>query len=129
MPHDLLDEEGVAVGLRVDRVDERRRRLVPRLRGDQRGDAVLVEAGERHAVQQPVAPEVGDQLDQRVVRRRLALATRPDDQQRRLVLGAQHVAQQLERRTVGPVEVVEHQQHRRAPQASLRSDETAWNIR
>ena len=62
--------------------------------------------------EQPVAPQVGEQLAE--LGRRLALALRADDQQRRLVLGAQDVAQELERRTVGPVQVVEHEQDRRA---------------
>ena len=112
VPHDLLDEEGVAVGLGADRADQCRRRLVPGLVGDQRGDGRLVEAGERDDLEQPVAPQVGEQLAE--LGRRLALALRADDQQRRLVLGAQDVAQELERRTVGPVQVVEHEQDRRA---------------
>jgi hypothetical protein len=80
--------------------------------GDQRGDGRLVEAAQRDHLQQPLAPEVGEQLDE--LGRCLALALRADDQQRRLVLAAQDVAQELERRPVGPVQVVEHEQHGRA---------------
>ena len=110
--HHLLDEERVALGLRVDRLHQRRGRRVAGVRLDQRSDAAPVEALERHPLVQAVAPQVGQELDQRVPGGDVHVPVGPQDEQRGLVLRAHNVPQELERRSIGPVEVVEDEQHR-----------------
>ena len=115
MTHHLLDEEGVAVGLRRGRCG--RAPTAPRARPATRSA--------RRRCARP-GPSSDMPCSSRSRRRSASSSTSgwsaavspsrqvADDQQRRLVLSAQHVAEQLERRPVGPVEVVEHEQHRRA---------------
>ena len=105
-------------------------RLVPGVRGDQRADAALVQAVERDALEQPVAAQVGEQLGERVVGADLGLAVGADDQQRRLVRRPHHVPQQVQRRAVGPVQVVEDEQRAaRARTPRVSSAETASKSR
>ena len=60
VPEDLLDEEWVAFGLRVDRVDDRRRGRFGCERFDHRGDAVAVEAVQREAFERARAEHALD---------------------------------------------------------------------
>ena len=109
----LLDEERVAVGVLVHGADERRRRRVAGVRGDQRADVALVEPVERDPLDEAVAAQVGEQLGQRVRGPHLGVAVGADDQQRRVARRAGDVAQQVQRAAVGPVQVVEHERERR----------------
>ena len=60
-----------------------------------------------------VAADVGDQLVQRVTRLELGLAVGAEQQRAARLRRADEVTQELERRAVGPVEVVEDQHERR----------------
>ena len=113
VPHDLLDEERVAVGLVVDGAHQRRRRFVPGLRGDQRG--------RRCARRGP--PATRRAAGGRAAGRRAARPARPAASPSRCVptisSGASSWARSTWRRSwsvgpVGPVQVVEHEQDRRA---------------
>ncbi len=83
MAHHLLDEERIALCLLVDGPHEPRGRLVTGVGGNQCADAVLVEAFERDALEQPVAAKVGKQLGKGVLGADLRFPVRVDDQQRR----------------------------------------------
>ncbi len=126
LAQDLLDEERVAAGLAPDRAGERSRRVGAEPRRDERVDVALPEAVERDAPHEAVAAQVGQQRAER--RRRLVRPGRGEDQHRP-ERGAREVAQQQQRRAVGPVQVVEHQEHglpgRRARQQRCRRLEQA----
>ena len=111
---DLLDEERVALGLAVQRRDE-----VGGGRGgavglDQLADLAGVEALERDVREAVLAPQRGDQLRQRVPLLELRVAVGAEEHRAPRLGRAHEVAQQLHRRAVGPVEVVEDEQQRRA---------------
>jgi hypothetical protein len=116
MPDDLLDEERVALGLAVQRVHERRLGAGHAERGHQLGDLGLGQAAELEMLEQVLPPHVGDQLKQRVVGLELGVAIRAEQEHAARLRRADEVLEQLQRRPVGPVEVVEdeHERRRRA---------------
>ena len=73
----------------------------------------LGQAAQLQPAQRALAPQVADQLVQRVAVGDLALAVGADEQHAPRRGRAHQVAQQLQRRPVGPVQVVEHQHDRR----------------
>ena len=112
MADDLVEEEGVALGLAPQRLGQgpvRRAGLLARA-GEQGGNVVGGEAAELDAGERVVATEVGEKLGERVGAGEVALAIRPDDEHGRGPLVPEHVAQQEDGRLVGPVQVVEHQE-------------------
>ena len=78
MARELLDEERVAAGLRVDRGDGAGRRVA----ADQLGDLPLVHAVEAQPRQLAPALQLGEQLRQRVARLQLGVAERAHHQDR-----------------------------------------------
>ncbi len=109
---DLLDEERVALGLLVQLVDERGRRPAAVERGHERGRLAGVEAGQLDPLERPLAAQAREQRRERLARpRRRAPVARNSAALRRR--RAHEVAEQLERRQVGPVQVVEHDEQRR----------------
>ena len=113
MAHDLLDEERVAVGLAVQRAHERLRGGRGGQLGHELRHLALRQAGELQPAQRALAAQVADQLVQRVAVGDLALAVGADEQRPPRRGRAHEVAQQLQRRPVGPVQVVEHEHDRR----------------
>ena len=110
----LLHEERVALRLLAQPAHELRARRRVEPCGDERVGLALAEAVEHEAVEAPLAPQVGDQLGQRVVVADLDVADEAEHHQARRVGVAQEMAQQQQRRLVGPVQVVDHEQQRRA---------------
>ena len=111
--HDLLDEERVAFCLAGERVDERFRGRSAGQLGDQLPHLGLRQAGQLQAPQRPLAAQVADQLVQRMAVGDLALAVGAEVQHPARRGRAHEVAQQLQRRAVGPVQVVEDEHDRR----------------
>ena len=122
--HDLLDEERVALGLAVQRPQERRLHVVHPERGHQLGHLGLREPGERDAGQRALAPDAGGELEQRVVGLELGVTVGAEQQHAPRMRRPYELAQQLEGRPVGPVQVVEHEHERgvRARLAEQRGD-------
>jgi hypothetical protein len=108
---DLLDEERVAVGLRVQAVHEVGRHVVSGRALQQLGDLLLAQPRQRQPLDQPLAAQVGERLAERVRGREVGGAVGPRDEQRP-VGEAHEVAQEQQRGRVGPVQVVQHQHHR-----------------
>ncbi len=112
----LADQERVAVGELADRLRERERRgaqLAAPGAADELGHVAVGEPGEPqpHDV---VAAQVGERLRQRVGDVRLGVAVGGEHEDPRLG-GAREMAQEQERRCVGPVRVLEHEQGRTLP--------------
>ena len=84
-------------------------------RGHQLGDLAAREPVERRRwVSIAVAAQRGDQLRQRVVVVDLGVAVGAEEHRAPRLRRPDQVAQQLQRRAVGPLQVVEHEQQRRA---------------
>lgn len=115
--HELVDEERVAGARLVDGRDELRRdrralarAKAPRPRLRQQTDVVAAEALERQARRGArEAAEGGREIGARV---RLGVAVRGDRQQRDVRQRARDELQREQRRGVGPVQVVEHDDER-----------------
>ena len=109
--HDLLDEERVAVGHLLQLLDERRGARPASERRDERARLGGVEACEVEPLEHSLAAQGGQQRRELVAP---LVCARGGDEQRALGGGGAHqVADQLERREVGRVQVVEHDQQRR----------------
>ena len=108
---EMLDEERVAARLVVDRPHGRARRVlaVPGL--DEPAHLLLVHAVEPQPRHLARALELGEQLGQRMPGVQLVGPERADQEDRPEARLAREMAGQEERRAVGPVEVVDDQQH------------------
>ena len=111
---DLLDEERVALGLGVQRGDELGRGRLGPERGHQLADLRLREAAQRHLGEHRLAPQRGDDGRERVVVGELAGAVGAEEHRAPRLRRADQVADELQRRAVGPLQVVEHEQQRGA---------------
>ena len=111
---DLVEEEGVAVGLAPEREGQRPVLLAGILAGtgEQGGDVVGGEAAELEAGEAVVAAEVGEHLGEGVGAGKVALAVGADDEHGGGPPVPKQVAQHEQGRLVGPVQVVEDEQHR-----------------
>ena len=110
--NDLLGEERVPVGLVVQCGDELRRRLVTGAIVEQRTDRLLLETAERHPLDARIASEVGEQLAQRMAAVDIGVTVGAQHEHRPASFAAQDPPEQRQRRLIGPVEVVEHQEQR-----------------
>ena len=109
-PRQLLDEERQPLRAALDRLDERpRRRPVERLLEQRRGRG-LVERIERDLDQRLRSPQLVAHPPQRVIARELVGAVGADDEHRHLAECRRDRGEQLERRRVRPLQVVEHEQ-------------------
>ena len=111
----LLDVEGVAVGLLAQASDEVRRDVAAQPVGHECPRRVLVEAVEHEAVLAVLAAQARVYVRERMLGPDLDVAQRPDDEDARELGVPKQVAQQQQRRLVGPVQVVEDEQHRCPP--------------
>src|SRR5436305_1634313 len=75
------------------------------------GDVGWVQTTELDAVDVPLAMEIGEQLGERMRRAEIRMAIRADHEKGGIARVACEMAQELERATWSPVQVVEHQQH------------------
>ena len=109
---DLLDEERVSLGLLVQRVCERARRGLTRSSAHELGRLGLAQSPDVELGGEPVAAKLAERVRERVAPP-LGRAVCGEDQQPSRVRRPRQVAQQQQRRPVGPLDVVEHEQHRR----------------
>ena len=107
MPCKLAGVEGVATSASVDRA--RLRRCGARFEGsaDQRRHFLDAEAEELDPLDDAVAAQVGQGRKERLAR--LVLAKRADDEKPLREVAAHEPAQQRQRRPVGPLEIVQHE--------------------
>ena len=111
----LAHEERVAVGLAIHRVGETHGGVVEGVPGGglhERHDAGVVEPGQLDARDAVLSTQRGERLEQRVGARQLAVAVGPEHEHPHRLVGRDHVAQQLQARLVGPLQVVEHEHDR-----------------
>jgi hypothetical protein len=109
---ELLDEEGDAPGAVVQRAREPRGgRGVEHPLGE-RGGAPLAQRADRQLTQLSRAAQVVAQAPERMGARDLVAAEGADHEDRQLVQPRREGGEELERRVVGPLEVVEQQQGR-----------------
>ena len=109
--HDLLGEERVAVGLRLDGAGQLGSEVTPRDVVGEPGDVLVREPPERHPLHELSLREALERLGLRLGRP-LAGTLRGQHQQPCVGTGLQHVAQQRRRGLVGPVQVVDQEQDR-----------------
>ncbi len=109
-PGELLDEEGQPLGAVMDRACEGRRRRASEHPREQLARLVLVERPERQLLEQAASPELVTQAPQPVVPREAVRPVGGHHQQRGPAQRLGERREQVERRVVGPLEVVEHDQ-------------------
>jgi hypothetical protein len=109
----LLGEERVALGAREEVVDEAR--VGPALEdaGQLGDDLIAREALDRHALDDRRALGLGQQRAQRVAAVELVGAVRRDEQHALAAGVAHEEGQEVARRAIGPVDVLEHEHERR----------------
>ena len=125
--NDFLGEERVAVGLVVQSGDELGWRIVTHTMADDRADRLLLKATQSHPLDAGDTPEVGEQLAQRIAAVDIGVTVGAQDQHRPAAFAAQDPTEQPQRRRVGPVEIVEHQQQRAGAAHPRRAASTASN--
>ena len=112
-PHDLADEERVAPRLLADRDGELGGRAIDAGGElDVAGDSVGVEAVQCDSTRGVDLGELAERCGKRVVAAELDVAVGADDQQAGVGEPAGEEAQQQQRRLVGPVQIVEHDDQR-----------------
>ena len=115
MAQHLGCEERIAFGAFGDEPGELRGRFRSHHACDQPTNRGGIETTQRHPGDVVLAAERGQHVGQRMRPIELAFAVGRDDGELRRPGRAHDMAQQQQRGLVGPVEVVEDQQHRRAP--------------
>ena len=115
----LLGEERVALRAGADRLDQLRGQRAVALAGDERRELVPRERPELHRERDPAAPQPGGQPVHRVVLAHRVVPPRRDDQHAAVVDGVRQEGEEVERRPVGPVQVLEHQHDRRGGAETL----------
>ncbi len=111
----LLDEERRPLRRVVHGANERRRRCRFEVRGEQRGEVGGLQRPDRELVQQAGAPQLVAQPAQPVVAGEAVGAVGGDDEDAGAGERLGERRQELERRLVGAVQVVEHDEDRRVP--------------
>ena len=112
---ELAHEEGAAVGLAVHGMGEGDTAVAQVVTGhglEERRDVDVLEAAQCDARDARFPAQVGEHLDKRVAVREVAVAVGAHQKQRHGCGRAHQVAQQQQARLVGPVQVVEQQEHR-----------------
>jgi hypothetical protein len=107
MESDLAEEERMPAGSCEDGLEQLRRRRRSGDAPDQGGCLISVKLCEPDADAVPLTVELGERLAQRMGQIDLRVSVRPDDEEPILREQAPEVAQELERRRVRPLEVVE----------------------
>ena len=115
----LLGEERVALRAGADRLDQLGAQRAVALAGDERRELVPRERSELHRERNPAAPQPGGQPVHRVVLAHRVLPPRRDDEHAAVVDGVRQEGEEVERRPVGPVQVLEHQHDRRGGAETL----------
>ena len=116
VPEHLTDEERVAVGLGQQRVAQRDAllgHLVAGRRLEQGEELVVAEAAQREPLDARLPVQRRERLGERVIGADVGVAERPDHEQPKRRVRRHDVTQELDRRAVRPVQVVEHEHDRR----------------
>jgi hypothetical protein len=111
-PHHLGHEQRRPLGRLHDGVDQRRLGGGARRAREQRRDLVVAQTAEREAL--PLALDLCQQRRRLGAEARVGVTVGPDDQDPGAAQSAGDERQQAQRRAIGDVEIVEHQQERRA---------------
>ena len=124
---ELLGEERIALGASDDRVDARRRHRSVGPGGEQRRDRVVREWAELEPQRRPRALDACGEPMHAVGRRRLVGAVGGDQQDPPVVevVGEEH--HEIEGRGIRPVDVLEHEQHRRRRARAVSRASTSSN--
>ena len=95
-------------------MSRRRRRVAVavRLPGRERGDVRFVQPDERDAVEEILAAKLDQQPRQRIAGLHFVVPPRGEDQQAALRRDPDNLPQQQQRRRVGPVQILDHQDER-----------------
>ena len=129
-PHDLAQEERISLGLGVEAGGQPCRRLRPARGGDEVVHLLGTQSGEvdaRH-VRRPRQPTQG--IGQRMLTRQFGGPVGADQQQPAAGKLGRKELEQAQRRCIGPVQVVQHQQCRlAAAQARRRTAGSSSNMR
>ena len=107
---ELRDEEGVAAGELADGLGQLRRRLGTRRQPDELGELAVGKPPESDTDDPLRAVDVDERLRELGGDVRLGVAKRRDDQHPRRGARADEVSDEEQRRRVGPVQVLEHEQ-------------------
>ncbi len=105
--HDLVDEEGVALGLPVDSLHQGLGRLNPGGDLDEAGHVALAEAAQEDALAELSAGQLAERVSEGMLASQLHVAVCSENHQAGAAQLPRQELQQEERRLVGPVEVVQ----------------------
>ena len=119
MPEELLDEKGVALGFGEHERDHLGRRRAPGATRQDGGDVLLGQAPKEDLLGQPLAQERREHAGERPASLKLGVAIGPDRQHRDPRESLGHVLHEQQRRLVGPVEVLEHEEQRYPARVAL----------
>src|SRR5207244_2786525 len=108
--HDLVDEEGIALGLPMDGTDEHRRRAPADRLLEEAPHLLLPEAAQRHVV--AVAAERAQDLGHGRGLPDLHFPVRAEEENPNVAQLVREELQEKERRRIGPLQVVEHEGER-----------------
>ena len=103
----LLGEERIAIGPARDRIDQRVRRCPAGDGGQQLDQLVALEPLEVDALDARLALRLGQPARQRMAAMQLVAAERPDDEQTFVARVAGKECEQVARRTIGPVQILD----------------------
>ena len=115
MAEHLADEERVAAGLLTKCMREAKAVGVHRVAGDglhHRDDIGVGEARERDTVDTGLASQRRQRRSERILGADVGLAVRANEQEATRGHGRDQVLQQLQRAPIGPMEIVQHDDHR-----------------
>ena len=116
VPQHLADEEGIPVGLAVDRVRQLHpgpRKGLARSRLEILDDLAVVEPLQGEPVHSGLAAKGAQGDRQRVAGRELVVPIRPDHEQPQRLPFPHQMAKQLQAGSVGPLQIVQHEHHGR----------------
>ena len=107
-PHDLAHEQGVSLGLRMNRRSQLRTGPARRRELDEVDDVRLAEAGERDLSRDRLASQLGEGRRERIRRGGIDVAVRADDQQAAVAELASDELEKQKRWLVCRMQIVEH---------------------
>ncbi len=111
----LADEEGVAVGLGMNRVGEIESgdiEFIAGGRGHERQHAFVRETSQLDLADRRLAMQRGQRVEEWMRRRQLAVAERADDRDAEVLLRCGEVPEELETRGIRPLQIIEYQHDR-----------------
>ena len=105
--HDFLNEEGVAIRVTMDKIDEfGRHLLLVQHAGHERGGFTQIESSNGDFIKQMLAAEISNDSAQWVSLPNLIVAVGPEKQNRHAPKLMRQVVQQIQTGLIGPVQVV-----------------------